>query len=175
MASSWILNHTVCKLVNFIAITMSTEIAFHKFSLLAMLVRVHKWNCKYMSAWHIYSYTWQSTPLFNCPSCPEWPKRGVKPCLATFKCLLITEWGDGKFPAVGLGQNKVHHINQRRNSFLSHPPANTYMQLWICEMKKKGSCCFIIAIMYERVILTLDQMTTMMFGLLVAHQHTQNG
>lgn len=97
----------------------------------------NKCSCRYMHVWHIYSYTWQDSPLLKCPSCPRWPKRGVKRCLVTFMCWLITEWGDGKLPAVGLGQNQVHRINHRRNSFLSYPPADTSMQLWICERKEK--------------------------------------
>lgn len=95
-----------------------------------------------MRAWHIYSYTWQDTPLFKSPNCPEWPKRGVKRCLVTFKCFLITEWGDGKLPAAGLGQNQVHHINQRRNSFLSYPPANAYIAAVDMWEEEKGKLLF---------------------------------
>lgn len=108
-----------------------------------------------MHAWHIYSYTWQVIPLLKCPTCPEWPKRGVKCCLVTFKSLLITEWGDGKLPGVGLGQKQVRPINQRRNSFLSNPPDNTYVQLWICERKGEKKKADITAVRPEKGILTV--------------------
>lgn len=72
------------------------------------------------------------------PELPRMTQTWRKTLSGHFQVLIvITEWGDGELPAVGLGQNQVHHINQRINSILSYPPANTYMQLWICERKKK--------------------------------------
>lgn len=71
-----LLNHTVCKLVNFI------HSAFWPSP-----VRLNKWSYKYMRAWHIYSYTWQDTPLFKKPKLPRMTQTWRKTLSGHFQAL----------------------------------------------------------------------------------------